>query len=119
MYPVLLGDQPPNITNPLPGAESLIDRQRIVGKSSAVVYPCEVSGYPTPNITWYYNAEVIEPGIRGVVLDSNSTLTIQEPQVNHSGIYQCFARNRIGEDSRMYVLEVREEGNFCNSFLKR
>ncbi len=103
-----LDTTPPSITNPLPDAESLIDRQRSLGYGS-VVYPCEASGNPTPTITWYYNAAVIQSGSGGVVVGSDGTLTIQEPQVNHSGIYQCFARNRLGYDFRAWILEVREE----------
>ncbi len=75
-----------------------------------MVYSCESSGNPTPTITWYYNGAVIQSGSGGVVVGSDGTLTIQEPQVNHSGIYQCFATNRLGEDSRVWILEVREEG---------
>ncbi len=102
---VLLGpESSPNITNPAPDAES-----RLVG-DGPVEYRCDASGSPAPTITWYYNAAVIQSGSGGVVVGGDGTLTISAPQVSHSGIYQCFAVNRFGEDSRAWVLEVLDPG---------
>ena len=39
-----------------------------------------------------------------------STVTIPEPQIHHSGIYQCIVTNHLGlQDYRAWLLEVREE----------
>ena len=62
-------------------------------------------------ITWYHNGAVIQPG-SGAVVNQDDTLMIPEPQVSHSGIYQCFATNQFGEDKRAWILEVRVEGMY-------
>ena len=100
---------PANITNPVPGAPSLTDRERLVC-GGPVEYSCDASGSPDPTITWYYNGAVVQSGSGGVDVD-DGTLTIPAPQVSHSGIYQCFARNQFGEDSRAWILEVADPGN--------
>ena len=96
---------PANITNPLPDAESLTDRERLMGGGS-VEYTCEASGTPTPAITWYYNGGVLPSGAEVV----GGTLTIQEPQVSDSGIYQCVAANNLDEEMRAWTLEIRRPG---------
>ncbi len=73
-------------------------------------YRCDASGIPFPTVTWYYNGAVIRPGSGGVVVGGDGALTISAPQVSHSGIYQCVAANRFGDDRRAWVLEVREPG---------
>ena len=72
-----------------------------------VQYPCDASGSPDITITWIYNGAVIQSGSE-VVVGGDGALTIPAPQVSHSGIYQCVATNRFGEDRRMWILEVRE-----------
>ena len=93
------------VTSPAVDAESLIDRERLVGGGS-VSYRCEVEGIPTPTVTWYYNGGAVS---EGVSVNGNE-LVIADPQVSHSGIYQCQVTNVIGdtqyEDSRMWILEV-------------
>ena len=93
------------VTSPAVGTESLIDRERLVGGGS-VTYRCEVEGIPAPTVTWYYNGGAVS---EGVSVNGNE-LVIADPQVSHSGIYQCQVTNIIGdtqyEDSRMWILEV-------------
>ena len=92
---------PPNIGGPLIVSRRLVD----VGP---VEYSCVATGSPDITITWFYNGAAIQPG-SGVDV-SGDTLTIPTPQTNHSGIYQCFATNQFGDDSRAWTLEVREPG---------
>ena len=99
-----------NITSLAPDDQSLSVRNHPVGGGS-VMFSCEVSGTPTPTITWYYNNESVVQS--EVELNGDSTqLTIPAPQVSHSGIYQCFARNKFGEDSRAWILEVVDPGMY-------
>ena len=74
-----------------------------------VEYPCIASGIPPPTVTWYYNGAIVQSG-GGVVVGVGGTLRIAEPQVNNSGIYHCIVSNMFGEDSRTWVLEVRQPG---------
>ena len=99
------------VTSPAVDAESLIDRERLVGGGS-VSYRFEVEGTPTPTVTWYYNGGAVS---EGVSVNGNE-LVIADPQVSHSGIYQCQVTNIIGdtqyEDSRTWILEVRTPSEF-------
>ena len=81
-----------------------------------MTYRCEVDGSPAPTLTWYYNGGDIPDGVSV----NDNELVIADPQVSHSGIYQCRVVNSYGqtytydhmqfEDSRMWTLEVREPG---------
>ena len=83
-----------------------------------VEYSCEATGSPAPTIIWYYNGAVVQSGSGGVVVGGDGTLTIPVPQVSHSGIYQCFARNQFGDDSQAWTLEVKYPGTRVYSALK-
>ena len=67
-------------------------------------------------VRWFYNGELIESSSGGVVI-SNENLTIADPQVQHSGIYQCSVTdfNLSGEQIRSWVLEVRDPSKFVKS----
>ena len=96
------------ITSPMQGDRSLIDRERLVG-GGTVTYVCEVEGSPLPTVTWYHNGERDLP--QGVVIINSSVLTIAEPQVNHTGFYQCYVESSmLFDDSRAWILEVRMPG---------
>ena len=75
-------------------------------------YCCEVEGIPAPTVTWYYNGGAVS---EGVSVNGNE-LVIADPQVSHSGIYQCQVTNIIGdtqyEDSRTWILELRTPSEF-------
>ena len=94
---------PPSITS-----TPLVHREQQVG-DGAVSHPCVASGYPAPAITWFHNGEVVSDG-GGVTVGADNTLTIAEPLVNHSGIYQCIVANDFGVVTRVSLLEVRERG---------
>ena len=102
----LLHTGPATINNPLPNNTTVFDRQQLVADEPAQ-YPCVASGNPPPNVIWYYNGEALRSG-NGVVVSDDGSLLISSLQVNHSGIYQCVAENRFGEDRRTWILEVRE-----------
>ena len=81
-------------------------------------YRCEVDGTPTPTVTWYYNGGAVSEGVSV----NGRELVIADPQVSHSGIYQCQVTNIIGdtqyEDSRTWILEVRMPGEILFSVSK-
>ena len=89
--------------------ETTVDRERLVGGGS-VTYTCVLEGVPAPTVTWYYNGGDVP---EGVSVNGNG-LDIADPQVMHSGIYQCVVTNRFGggqfRDSRTWILEVRAPG---------
>ena len=71
---------------------------------------CEIEGYPQPTVTWYYNGGPI-PFSSGIFVLGNQ-LSISRPQVSHSGVYQCVAKNTHSrgksEEARAWFLEVRQ-----------
>ena len=71
---------------------------------------CEIEGYPQPTVTWYYNGGPV-PFSSGINVSGNH-LSISKPQVSHSGVYQCVAKNTHGrgksEEARAWFLEVRQ-----------
>ncbi|XP_034937975.1 protein sidekick isoform X2 [Chelonus insularis] len=75
---------------------------------STVVIPCDVVGVPTPKISWYHNAESIDPfiGSRYKVGDDGS-LIIDRLTMDYAGIFQCLASNDAGESSSYTWLKVK------------
>jgi len=55
---------------------------------------CNVSGWPTPSVSWTKNGEVVMPSSR-VSIDGHR-LMITQATVMDSGIYQCWAENVAG-----------------------
>ncbi len=89
-------------------APPLVDRGQLVS-GGTVVYPCAASGIPQPTVTWFYNGGDLGGGVE---VGGDGSLTIAEPLVRHSGIYQCVVENRFGEARRTWLLEVREPGMY-------
>ena len=79
----------------------------IVGEGSET-FTCAATGTPTPTLEWFINGQpaASTPG----VTISGDTLSIQSPQVSHSGVYQCFASNEVSEARASWAVEVREPG---------
>ncbi|KAH8303803.1 hypothetical protein KR018_006943 [Drosophila ironensis] len=71
------------------------DTQAFSGEQ--VELSCEVTGLPPPKITWMHNTnELDEEQTRSEVLPSGSLL-IRSADAIDMGIYQCIARNEMGE----------------------
>uniref|UniRef100_A0A0K0E047 Hemicentin-1 n=1 Tax=Strongyloides stercoralis TaxID=6248 RepID=A0A0K0E047_STRER len=64
--------------------------------------PCEATGFPKPEITWYFNNNKITDG----KVDSNGNLTIENIKASQRGKYKCVARNEIGTSEKEIVLNV-------------
>ncbi len=85
-------------------------REVIVGRGPATSFSCANTGYPATSTVWYFNGIEIDSSFVGIVID-NTMLTIANPQVSHSGVYQCFVSNTVSEDNAAWLLEVRAPGN--------
>ena len=81
---------------------------RDVLTGTAIMFTCEVSGTPTPSITWYHNGLPLASS--GGVIVAGSVVTIASALVKHSGMYQCFADNEISNVFMSWTLQVREPG---------
>ncbi|XP_040072551.1 obscurin isoform X2 [Ixodes scapularis] len=83
----------------------------------------KVEGNPEPEITWKYNGKVIEPSIKYNMSKEGDTctLTIPWPQSKDSGVYECLAKNPVGEDKCQAQVTMREKADKGEPpcFLKR
>ena len=73
-----------------------------------ITFTCNVAGIPTPTVTWYHNGAQLSAG--SVISISGNTLTISPMAVVHTGMYQCFASNPVGNVQHSWVLQVRVAG---------
>ncbi len=91
-------------------------REVIVGAPNpATTFSCANTGFPVTSTVWYFNGDKIDSSFVGIVFD-NTMLAIADPQVSHSGVYQCFVSNTVSEDNAAWLLEVRAPGNICHCF---
>ena len=61
---------------------------------ATVQFMCEVHGNPTPNHTWFHNAQPIRRSPRHLTVGNG--LKIRGVTMEDSGLYQCVADNGIG-----------------------
>ncbi|XP_069506922.1 peroxidasin homolog [Ambystoma mexicanum] len=76
-----------------------------VTMGDTVFFTCRAEGIPKPEIIWLHNSNKIEvsDGSRLNLLD-DGTLQIQNTEEMDKGIYQCLARNIVGEVQTQEVL---------------
>lgn len=86
--------------------QPLNELQQVVGGS--VVFSCEMSGIPTPSVTWYFNGEQLSTG-SGITISKN-TLTISSLAEEHSGMYQCFVSNLIDGVQASWAVQASTPG---------
>ncbi|XP_070256219.1 cell adhesion molecule-related/down-regulated by oncogenes isoform X2 [Myotis yumanensis] len=69
-------------------------QDQTVSLGATVQFTCEVHGNPSPNRTWFHNAQPIHPSPR--YLTAENGLKISGVTMEDSGLYQCVADNGIG-----------------------
>ncbi|MGH0125404.1 UNVERIFIED_CONTAM: hypothetical protein FKN15_028340 [Acipenser sinensis] len=67
-----------------------------VNISETIALTCNVSGTPTPNITWMKNNKTLIEDSGIVLTQQNRTLTIQRVKKEDRGLYICMACNNQG-----------------------
>ena len=83
-------------------------------ETNPITFSCQAIGEPVPNISWYFNVELIDVSNASKYIISNSSnktmvislLTIMNTQSSDVGRYTCFAENIIGSDQSSGVLTV-------------
>ncbi|XP_078268694.1 vascular endothelial growth factor receptor kdr-like isoform X2 [Rhinoraja longicauda] len=81
-----------------------------VNSSRTVVLYCNVTGRPSPTISWYKNDKQVLPA-SGVSLESGSkTLIIERVEHDDEGLYKCKATNEKGTvETSAYISVVGSE----------
>lgn len=81
-----------------------------VNSSSTVVLYCNVTGRPSPTISWYRNEKQVLPA-SGISLESGSkTLIIERVEHDDEGMYKCKATNEKGTvETSAYISVVGAE----------
>ncbi|KYB26517.1 Papilin-like Protein [Tribolium castaneum] len=82
------------------------DNQRFPVNSDIVI-PCDVEGYPTPQVQWYKDGISLSPSER-VHISDNNKLTILRATKADSGVYQCEAANSYSKASSSLTILVDE-----------
>ena len=92
-------------------------------ETNPITFSCQAIGEPVPNISWYFNGELIDVSNASKYIISNSSngimviglLTIMNTQSSDVGRYTCFAENFVGSDQSSGVLTVNGE-NFTQIY---
>ena len=79
-------------------------------EGQGVVFKINISGCPTPKLTWFHNGKLIESDYAHEIHDDGS-LFIVSAELTHSGEYKLVATNQYGFAEQDVVLTVQEEGD--------
>ncbi|KAI5748262.1 hypothetical protein M8J77_023592 [Diaphorina citri] len=85
---------------------------QVFGVGSDISIPCDVDGYPIPQVFWYKDGQVIEnDGVHYRITESNR-LHINQANATDSGEYRCVASNSYTSDEN--AVTIRVEGIFIH-----
>ncbi|XP_014257268.1 interference hedgehog-like isoform X2 [Cimex lectularius] len=76
----------------------------VIEEDSDTELVCEVTGAPSPNITWLLNGESVNNDSH--IIPISGKLMIKKIQKRHAGIYQCFASNPVGTTYGSAMIQV-------------
>ena len=76
------------------------------------MFECEVSGEPTPTVTWLHNGQVISPSSNHKlsVVGNVHSLTLTHTGADEAGTYSVTAVNVAGQTESSAKLGVRVDG---------
>lgn len=72
----------------------------------SVKLQCDVSGVPSPEVTWTKDEIDVTEGRRVRLLEGGRVLHVVEALVEDAGAYVCTAQNVAGVDRRQFKLQV-------------
>ncbi|XP_053213912.1 obscurin-like isoform X4 [Panonychus citri] len=80
------------------------------GTKSPISLNCSVSGNPEPEVQWYHNGKLIEPGLKYQLKRESNLLSliINNPTSNDGGTIECRATNPVGSDSTRCSIKVSD-----------
>ena len=73
-----------------------------------LILNCPVSGFPTPQIHWLKNNDIVDPLLHPNlhIVGGGRQLRFDKAQVSDAAVYQCLVINKAGEDSISFTVEV-------------
>lgn len=77
---------------------------------------CKVTGYPEPELDWYFNGDLIssnDPRYNFTRSGDVYTLIKQSCKPGDSGMYECKAKNSVGEDHTRSAVNIRLGFFYC------
>ncbi|XP_055843277.1 peroxidasin [Episyrphus balteatus] len=83
-------------------------KDTIVGIDDFTVLDCTASGFPVPEIQWYFNGRQVSQSTQTTRVLSNGSLEISEATLRSSGTYKCIASNAFGSVQAKVKVEVKE-----------
>lgn len=79
-----------------------------VGIGAEINIKCEVDGYPSPNITWYFNDQELHSSIGRIqIVENEERLIVRGATPEDSGEYKCLARNEYSHASHTEQIVVQ------------
>lgn len=87
-------------TEPVSITEGLTNQ--LVSPGSSTHFTCAVTGNPSPNITWLFNADPVTPSRHFQI--SGSSLVIADVTPQDEGVFQCLLDNGIGSAQSYGIL---------------
>ncbi|XP_001920501.5 hemicentin-1 [Danio rerio] len=75
--------------------------------NSTVSLRCDVSGHPSPSVSWIKDGLPLYSDSRHNILEDGKLLEIVNVQVSDGASYQCVAENKAGAVERLYSLSIQ------------
>lgn len=84
-------------------------QQQSVKTGATMIISVDVSGVPTPKVTWKLNGNALEKSFRVTTetKEAYSTITVKNLTVEDSGTYSVIAENEAGSDSAEFAVQVK------------
>ena len=99
----------------VPPQHVLVNRDGVylhVGEGDSIELPCQASGSPPPFIQWRFNGQPVTSGLASAASVNRITgklVILNAIADDHTGFYQCFARNKAGEVVAQTFVQVGED----------
>lgn len=82
-----------------------INQTLIVDVLTPITFKCDIGGTPEPTITWFKDAQPFEYNMSSP--GNTSSITIENANPMHSGLYECIAKNKKGNITLIRNVIVR------------
>ncbi|XP_075041291.1 hemicentin-2 [Mixophyes fleayi] len=73
---------------------------------SSISLVCDVQSHPSPEVTWYKDGQILQPGKGFLIMPGGQVLQIARVQLSNQGMYMCKVQNPAGSDEKRVHLTV-------------